>query len=229
MSIGIKFEHIASPRELYKYAQPSFVAETLEYVFYFLRVFLSITLLYAFIRTSVFDLVGVSGKSMFPTYNEVTTDDAIYIDQFTPIYSDYQRGDVIVIIAPEQCDKNKTLYIKRVIGLPGEQVAIENGDVYIINNEFPAPGIKLDESAYLKPEVRTYKKATQPDSLRHLEPKLAPNEYFFLGDNRPGSADSRICGPINKNLILGREFFRLTPTTKRGWFTKPEYNISNLE
>jgi signal peptidase I len=222
----VKIEHIATPGEIKKYSQPSFFLELREYVFYFLKVFLTIALLYIVVRFAIFDLIGVSGKSMFPNYNEVTTNDAIYIDQFTPLFSDYQRGDVIVIIAPEQCDRNRSLYIKRVIGLPGEQVALEGGDVYIINEQYPAPGIKIDESAYLQDTVKTFKKANQDDGLRHVEPVLGPDEYYFLGDNRPGSADSRVCGPITKNRILGREFFRLSPPDKQGWWEEPTYNIS---
>lgn len=225
MASGLKFETLVTKKQLKRYAQPSFILELREYIFYFLRVFISIVALFIFIRFMVFDLIGVSGRSMYPNYNEFTTDDAIYIDQFSKFFSDYQRGDVIVIIAPERCDRNKSLYIKRVVGLPGEQIAFEGGEVFVINDNYPS-GIKLDETGYLNPSVRTFKQALQDDGLRTVERKLGPDEYYFLGDNRPGSADSRVCGPINRSEILGREFFRLSPNEKRGWFTNPSFNIS---
>lgn len=204
--------------------QPSIWREVREYIFYFLKVFLSVAIIYIFIRTSVFDLISVDGKSMFPNYNETTKDDAIYIDQLTPKFSNYERGDVIVIIAPEKCNPKRSLFIKRVIGLPGEQVVLENGKVFIINKNNPAPGIELKEP-YLKPDVKTYKKVVQDDDVRTEEPVLGENEYYFMGDNRTASTDGRVCGPINKNLILGKEFYRLNPAEKRGFWVPPIFNI----
>lgn len=222
---SLKFQKIATDRDIRKITQPSLWRELKGYFYYFLKVFGSVAFLYVFIRTSVFDLIGVNGRSMYPNYNEFTTDDAIYIDQLTPRFSDYQRGDVIVIIAPEQCDPKKSLFIKRVIGLPGEQVVLEDGKVYIINRNNPAPGVLLDESFYLKPDVKTFKKIVQDDGLRYEEPVLGEKEYYFMGDNRTGSTDSRVCGPITKDLILGKEFFRLSPPEKQGLFNPPVFNI----
>lgn len=222
---GLKIQKIASEKEIKKVTRPSFWREFREYLFYFLKVFLSVAILYIFIRTSVFDLIGVSGKSMFPNYNETTKDDSIYIDQLTPKFSEYKRGDVIVIIAPVKCDPKKSLFIKRVIGLPGEQVVFEGGKVFIINKDNPAPGIELNESAYLSPEVKTYKKIIQDDGLRTEEPVIPENKYFFMGDNRSASTDGRVCGPIDKGSILGKEFFRLSPASKQSFFRPPSYNI----
>lgn len=222
---GLKIQKIASDKEIRKVTHPSFWREFREYAFYFLKVFLSVAIVYIFIRTSVFDLIGVSGKSMFPNYNETTKDDSIYIDQLTPKFSEYKRGDVIVIIAPSKCDPKKSLFIKRVIGLPGEQVVLEGGKIFIINKENPAPGIELNESSYLKPEVKSYKKIIQDDGLRYEEPVIPENKYFFMGDNRTASTDARVCGPIDKGSILGKEFFRLSPASKQSFFRPPTYNI----
>jgi signal peptidase I len=222
-----KFQRVVTTQDIQKSFAPTVWKELRDYFFYFLRVFTSVAILYLFIRTSIFDLIGVSGRSMFPNYNEKTTDDAIYIDELSPKFSNYERGEVVVLISPVACDPNKSMFIKRIIGLPGEQVAIENGKVYIINEQFPAPGQVLDESAYLKPEVKTYYKANQDDGTRHVLPKLGEDQYLFLGDNRTASSDGRICGPINKSQILGKEMFRLSPTEKRGWFKLPRYNIPN--
>jgi signal peptidase I len=230
MSQKLKFQPIAGNKEIQKNLQPTFGQELREYFWYFLRLFLIVFLVYFVVRTMLFDLIGVSGQSMYPTFNNETRNDAIYIDQLTPKFSDYRRGDVIVLVAPPDCsiDKdNPPLYIKRVIGLPGEQVAFQDGKVYIINKQYPAPGMMLDEAAYLHQSVPTYKGTIQDDGLRYEEKRIPENEYFFLGDNRTGSTDSRVCGNINKDLILGREFFRLSPEAKRSFFTLPKYNISN--
>lgn len=222
---GLKIQKIASDKEIIRVTSPSIWSELRGYGVYFLQIFLLVALLYLFIRTSVFDLIGVSGKSMFPNYNEITQDDSIYINQLTPKFSDYERGDVVVLIAPTTCDPKKSFFIKRIIGLPGEKIVFEDGKVFVINKNNPAPGIELNESSYLKPEVKTYKKIIQDDGLRYEEALLPENKYFFMGDNRSGSTDARVCGPIDKGAILGKEFFRLTPASKQGFFKPPSYNI----
>ena len=230
----LKFEEIADTDKIQKNFQPTLGQELWEYLKYFIKLFAIVFTIYIVTRTMLFDLIGVSGQSMFPTFNENTTNDAIYIDKLTPRFSDYRRGDVIVMVAPPECVPESERdrpprYIKRVIGLPGEQVAFEGGKVYIINEDHPAPGVVLDESAYIidTKRVPTYKNMIQDSGRRYEEPRLGPNEYYFLGDNRTGSTDSRACGPTPKNMILGREFFRFSPDEKRGFFELPKYNIGN--
>lgn len=227
MASNIRFEKIPSEAQIARYTSPSLFQEIREYVSYFLKVFLLVAIIYVFIRTSIYEQVKVSGQSMFPTFNNGTLDDVIYIDLLTPKFSEYKRGDVVVLMAPEQCDAKKSLYIKRIIGLPGEQVAFEDGKVFVISEQYPSPGVILDESVYLNESIRTYKNPRGNDGKRFEEKKLAEDEYFFMGDNRPSSADGRVCGEIKKAQILGRQFFRLTPSQKRGNFSLPKYNIGN--
>jgi signal peptidase I len=227
MASSLKFEKIPTPAQIARYTSPSLLQEIREYVSYFLKVFLVVAIIYIFIRTSIYEQIKVSGQSMYPTFNSKTSDDVIYIDLLTPKFSEYKRGDVVVLIAPEKCDRNKSFYIKRIIGLPGEQVVFENGGVYIINEEHPAPGVLLNESVYLNQSIKTYKNPRGNDGKRYEEKKLADDEYFFMGDNRSNSADGRVCGEIKKDKILGKQFFRLTPTEKRGSFNLPKYNIGN--
>ncbi len=223
----LKFQKISSNKEIHHNLTPSLVEEVRDYFWYFARLFFIVILVYFVIRTNIFDVIAIRGQSMYPTFNEKTKDDAIYIDQLTPKFGDYRRGDVIVVIAPKECDTNRSYYIKRVIGLPGEQVAFEDGKVYIINDKYPSPGIQLNESNYLRKDVSTYKNINQDDGRRFEEKRLGKDEYFFMGDNRTGSSDSRLCGPISKNEVLGREYFRVSPSEKSGLFKLVKYNIGN--
>ena len=221
-SSGVIFQKIANKSEIRKRIQPSLKQELLGYLLYFLRVFLSVAIAYVVIRWTIFDVLGISGRSMAPTYG---TGDIIYIDQFTPKFGDYQRGEVVVIKSPPDISGKRELYIKRVIGLPGERIAMENGQVFVYNSEFPQ-GVELQENAYLDSAVPTYKNPNSKGQ-RYEERYLSKDEYFLLGDNRTGSADSRAFGPIMKKDVLGRQFYRVLPTEKSGFYKIPKYNISN--
>ncbi|MEM1312058.1 MAG: signal peptidase I [Patescibacteria group bacterium] len=222
MSTGVFFQSLPSDKQIRRRIHPTFSQEVREYAFYFLKVFVSVALIYLFIRTSVFDVIGISGKSMYPTYDNK---DAIYIDQLTPKFSDYRRGDVVVLLSPAHLEGQRDLYIKRVIGLPGDIVILEDGKVFIENDNYPN-GVQLDENYYLNPTVPTYKKLAI-SSDKFVEEKLQDNEYYVMGDNRTASSDSRYFGKVNKSDILGKEFYRIIPPSKAGFFELPSYNIPN--
>lgn len=222
------FEPNVSEKEIKDYIYPSFWHEIKDYLFYFLKVFCIVAVLFIFYRSFVLDLIEIQGQSMAPNYNAINgSQDKIYIDKLSPKFSNFERGQVVVLIAPSNCRLDKTLYIKRIIGLPGETLRFTQGEVYIINEQYPAPGIKLDESKYLEPSVKTYKKATTVDTKETIEEKIPDNQYFFMGDNRTGSQDSRVCGTIPKDQIIGKEIFRQTPVEKQKFFELPNYKIGN--
>lgn len=221
----LRIEHIASDSQIQKVVNPTLAQEFGSYTFYFLKVFLVVAIVFIFIRTNLFDLIGISGKSMFPSYNFAPqSSDKIYIDQLSPKFGNYLRGDVVVLVPPASCNPRKDLFIKRVIGLPGEKVSFQDGRVYITNKDFPGKGVILDEGGYLPETVRSYKKIVS-GAERFEEKVLADDEYYLMGDNRTASLDSRVCGNIKKNLILGREFYRLTPSDKLGFYIAPKYNL----
>lgn len=122
-----------------------------------------------------------------------------------------ERGDVIVFRAPNS--KNVD-FIKRVIGLPGEAIRIENGSVFI-------NGEKLDEPYEIQLTSGTE------------EITLGAEQYFVLGDNRNASSDSRSFGAIKKDSIRGRTwlvYWPLWKSNKSGGvrlFSKVNYAISN--
>ncbi|TMB46268.1 MAG: signal peptidase I, partial [Chloroflexi bacterium] len=108
-----------------------------------------------------------------------------------------QRGDIIILRPPTDNSKD---FIKRVIALPGERLLIRDGIVYI-------NGHKLDEP-YLPEQwtVFTNWPANNPNGQL-----MGPNEYFVMGDNRNRSQDSRTFGPITRDRVDGRAWFRIWP------------------
>jgi signal peptidase I len=228
MSKEIKFEKLPTKKEIRRHINPSIGQEILDYFLYFLRVFLIVSIVYFITRNTILDTIEVSGKSMYPTFDNK---DQILLNRLSSYFSSYKRGDVVIVNYPEKCDASAQtkgvarLFIKRVIGLPGEKVILENGKIYIQNTEYPE-GIELKEKDYLEDTVKSYKGINE-GSFRFEEKVLDKDEYYVVGDNRTNSTDSRVCGPIKKNMIHGKELFRLTPESKKGFFVLPTYNISH--
>lgn len=146
----------------------------------------------------------VKGASMEPAFEN---GDYLIIDEISYRFSGPRRGEAIVFRFPED---PKQFFIKRIVGLPGETVEIENSRVIIYNND-NQPGLTIDESGYLNPAQRTE---------GQLKVKLTDNEYFVLGDNRLHSSDSRRWGPLDQNLIIGRVLLRAWPFNKAGYFKR---------
>ena len=144
-----------------------------------------IILVHFFIAT----IFKVEGKSMEPNFHQ---DQYILVNKLSYIISQPERGDVVIVKFPG--DPDKTKYIKRIIGLPGEKVTIKDGSVYI-------NGEQLLE-VYLPSGLQT-----APD----MEVTLASDEYFIVGDNRPNSSDSRLWGPAPKKFLIGKAIWYLFP------------------
>ena len=107
----------------------------------------------------------------------------------------------------------RQFFIKRIIGLPGEEVEIKSGRVAIIGKKNP-DGVVLDEP-YLDPPNRS----THPD----VTITLKENEYFVLGDNRDASSDSRIWGALERRFVMGRVLFRVWPPSRFGILSDPAF------
>lgn len=158
----------------------------------------------ALIRYYLFKPFYVKGASMEPNFHEK---EYLIIDELSFRFREPVRGEVIVFRFPED---PKEYFLKRVIGLPGETVKVQDGKVYIYNQENPE-GFELKES-YL-PETLI----TQGDRTS----KVGENQLFVLGDNRPNSFDSRRFGPIDKSLVVGRAWLRGWPLNKLSIFSTP--------
>ena len=118
------------------------------------------------------------------------------------LMSEYERGDIIFFLFPDDETQN---YVKRIIGLPGEKVVINNGKIYIDDSEVPL------EEPYLKEE---WVSATGP-----YEFNIPEDSYLVLGDNRNGSADARYWrNPyVAEDKIIGKAIFTYFPIGRWGF------------
>lgn len=157
------------------------------------------------IRYFIFQPFIVSGNSMEPNFQ---SGNYLIIDEISYRFSQPQRGEVIIFKYPQDPSKR---FIKRIIGLPGETVEIQNNQIIISKN---GEEFVLDESGYL------------PEYLKNLDNEqisLSKNQYFVLGDNRPHSYDSEEWGFLPEENIIGRAFFRAWPFAALTKFAVPTY------
>ncbi len=134
----------------------------------------------------------VYGQSMEPTLH---TNDRVIVEKISYRFRPPKRGDIVVVKLNERSQP----LIKRVVGLPGETIAIRGGRVFI-------NGQPLDE-----PYVQT------PTHGRLPPTRIPAMHYFVLGDNRDASNDSRNFGPVPRESILGRALFRYWPPHQIGF------------
>jgi len=152
--------------------------------------------IYIVINAFFFSFANVEGASMEPTFSN--GDNVIMQHRL----DEYERFDLVVV----KMDAITEQYlIKRLIGLPGDHVVIDDGDVYI-NDE------RLDESQYIDSEIETRCEFNGT----YCEFQLSDEMYFVLGDNREDSYDSRHFGPIYKENIYGTVQFRIRPFSEFG-------------
>lgn len=145
------------------------------------------------IRTYVAQPFIVSGPSMEPNFHD---GEYLIVDELSYAFRAPERGEVIVFRYPLNPSE---FFIKRIIGLPGDDVEINNGAVKI-------NGARISE-AYLPAGLQTE---------QNTKIKLAKDQYFVLGDNRTRSSDSRYWGTLPKEKIMGRVLIRLWPVAKAG-------------
>lgn len=144
--------------------------------------------------------VEVQGESMEPT---LSNGDNLFVDKISYRFRDPERFDIIVFPPKGEPDK---YYIKRIIGLPGETVQIdENGNIYI-------DGELLIEG-YGKEVIDANHIGLAAEPI-----ELGVNEYFVLGDNRNNSTDSRYAGVgnVKRSDIVGRAWIQIWPLNKIG-------------
>ncbi len=148
------------------------------------------------IRYFIFQPFFVKGQSMEPNFQN---NNYLIIDEISYRFSQPERGEVIVFNYPDDPSQR---YIKRIIGLPGETVEINNGKVFIGGGSAGAETRALDETFYFHTPVET------PGNVKI---SLDEDEYFVLGDNRYASSDSRRWGPLKSKYIIGKVALKAWP------------------
>jgi signal peptidase I len=140
--------------------------------------------------------VKVEGTSMMPS---LTNQERIFINKF--VYKlgsgKIDRGDTVVFLFPE--DKSKS-YIKRVIGIPGDRIRIDEGQVFVNGGRLEEPYVPDDYRDHMSKEERV----------------VPEDSYFVMGDHRNSSNDSRAWGYVPKGLIYGKAVFVYWPLDKMG-------------
>jgi signal peptidase I len=148
----------------------------------------------AFIIVFLYQPVKVEGTSMMPSLDD---QERIFVNKFVYRWEPIERGDIVVFRYPRD---PSTSYIKRVIGVAGDVIRIDAGQVYVNGEQLEedyVPPIYADERSY-------------PETV------VPAHSYFMLGDHRSMSRDSRDFGPVKESLIYGKAVFGYWPMDKLG-------------
>lgn len=162
---------------------------------YWLRDLILSVLLAFIVIVFLYQPVQVEGTSMMPRLGD---HERIFINKFVYRFQPIERGDVVVFRYP--LDPSKS-YIKRVIGLPGDEVSIHDGHVLVNGVPLPEPYVP---SSYL-------------DGQSYPPVHVEPDHYFVLGDHRSSSNDSREWGTVDHQYIYGKAVLVYWPLDQMGW------------
>lgn len=201
----------------------------LEDILGFVKVFVVSAIVILLFVNFVAHPVRVDGKSMYPTLKD---GEFGFTNVGGVLLNGVERGDIVVVTMEE--DGQKTHWVKRVIGLPGETVSCVNDVIYI-------NGKALDETQYIDPDYRQsfmeeyncnwfnkVANSNTEDNKRNYNPDVDDNvvdfkevtlgddEYFVMGDNRPYSKDSRYVGPVKKSQLFAKNMLVLLPFSDMG-------------
>jgi signal peptidase I len=150
------------------------------------------------VKVEVANPYRIPSASMEPTLRcarpaagcDASFSDRVIANRLAYRFRDPHRGDIVVFKAPpaaaRQCTEGGT-FVKRIIGLPGEVVSERSGIVYIDGKQLSEP--------YVDPRRR--------DTTTQTWPRVPPDEYFVMGDNRASSCDSRVWGPVPRQNLIG--------------------------
>ncbi len=154
-------------------------------------------LIAALIKWLFIDATRVAGNSMLNTLHD---GDMLFMNKIGKHFHDYDRGDIVILNAP---DFPGRLYVKRVVGLPGDTVTLKDEIVYINDEELKEPYTSVDYTLQTSDAYEWY---------------LLDGQYFVMGDNRAEGAsnDSRNYGPVQKEEIVGHAFYRFYPFNDMG-------------
>lgn len=153
------------------------------------------------LKMFVLDATKVAGNSMLNTLHD---GDIIFVNKLEKYMGGYKRGEIVILNAPDFYGR---IYIKRIVGVPGDVVELKNNKVYINDKEYKENYISTQKTLQSGDESVWY---------------LADKQYFVMGDNRLPNAsnDSRAFGPVNEDAIIGHAFLRFYPLSDIGFVDK---------
>ena len=187
----------------------------LEDILGFIKVFVVSAIVILLFVNFVAHPVRVDGRSMYPTLQD---GEFGFTNVGGVLLNGVKRGDIVVVTMEEK--GQKTHWVKRVIGMPGDTISCVN-DIVFIN------GKVLDETQYIDPDYRQscvdqfgyfnkVPNADNSDVQDFEEVKLGDDEYYVMGDNRPYSKDSRYVGPVKKSQLFAKNMLVLLPVSDIG-------------
>lgn len=187
----------------------------LEDILGFIKVFVVSAIVILLFVNFVAHPVRVDGRSMYPTLKD---GEFGFTNVGGVLFNGVERGDIVVVTMEE--NGQKTHWVKRVIGMPGDTVCCVN-DIVFIN------GKVLDETQYIDPDYRQscvdkfgyfnkVPNADNTDVQDFEEVELGDDEYYVMGDNRPYSKDSRYVGPVKKSQLFAKKMLVLLPISDIG-------------
>ncbi len=168
----------------------------------------------------------IPSESMEPT---LTVGQRVLVDRVSPRFSEPERGDIVVFKPPVGADddastvcaverpgqpcaqavdkRSDTNFIKRVVGVPGDELKVIRGRVYMKNKQ--GRFIQQNEP-FIRPDE------TCDECNLRQSVKVPEGQFFMMGDNRGNSTDSRVWGPVKKDWIIGGAFFTYWPPKRIG-------------
>ena len=159
-----------------------------------LTILVAFALVFGFVRPFVLEAFRIPSESMVPT---LEVGDRVFVNKFIYRFTEPERGDIVVF---ESVNGGEEDLIKRVVGVPGDEIEVRSGTL-LVNGE---------------PQNEPYLNRQIPDDSFFGPSRLSEGEVFVMGDNRANSADSRVFGPLPVENIEGEAFMRFWPPTRIG-------------
>jgi signal peptidase I len=168
------------------------------------------------IRPFFYEPFSIPSASMHDTLME---GDRIIVNKYDYRLHSPQRGDVIVFKSPPEARENEVDFVKRLIGLPGDTINIEDGKVIV--NGVPLKEPYLPERMAEPPDSGSY---SQDPASPHLPYHVPPRHYLMMGDNRNNSLDSRFWGYLDEKRIKGHAVAIFWPPSRISRLGHPDFS-----
>ena len=162
---------------------------------FLIQLIIILALVFGFLRPFVMEAFWIPSGSMIPT---LEIGDRVFVNKFIYRFTEPERGDIIVF---ESVDNGEVDLIKRVVGVPGDTIAVRGGKLFVNG----------------KPQKEPYTNKRLPDRSSFTKTTVPKNHVFVMGDNRGNSADSRVFGPLPEKNIEGEAFLRFWPPHRIGF------------